>query len=300
MGKILQVIKKDSDFENGKVKINLYDTSFKTLSKLMDSVPGQTVQNAATGQKVGYQVFRNLNSLQYAERVKLEKFTSQYNSWVNTTKSKVSNLINFNYIFTSLTQNYSNSIVKDSKVDMLLLEKIVNPEKELYDFTIKADDHMQSNLSKMREWSKKRSYGSCVNQYISKTFQIEARGVLIKTKTPGHGVSASLVEIGSSYNKNYHVILSNLDNIPVGSTITVHYRVERFGNHVGDINFSIKKNSLGANIDDGYLVLHNFSAGGNGVQRVYGSNYYTHKNIPSPHFNTSSVNLKFLKSRVLI
>lgn len=298
MGKILQVIKKDSNFQNGKVKINLYETSFKTLSKLMDSVPGQTVRNAAAGQKVGYQVFRDLNSLQYAERVKLERFKTLYNSWINTAKSKVSSLLNFNYIFSSLTQNYSNTIVKDSKLDMLLLEKIVNPEKEIYDYIIKADDSMQNNLSKLREWSKKRPYGSNVNKCVSKTFEVMARTSLRKTVSPAYGVTANFEEVGSHYNKNYRVVLSNLNNIPINRTVTVNYRLERFGNHIGDINFSIKKNSLGINFDDGNIVFVRFNT--SGTNRVYGSNNYEFKNIPSPHFNTSNVNLKFLKSRVLI
>lgn len=309
MGKILQVIKKDSDFENGKVKINLYDTSFKTLSKLMDSVPGQTVQNAATGQKVGYQVFRNLNSLQYAERVKLERFTSQYNSWVNTSKSKVSNLINFNYIFTSLTQNYSNAIVKDSKLDMLLLEKIVNPEKEIYDFIIKANDHMQSNLSKLREWSKKRRYGSCVNHYISREFEMKERSSWIITQRPGNNVGVSIG--GSPHDKN-RITFYNLQNLPVGSTATckltgLYDRGEPGGGNstrfTGEAVFSVKREPLFSGDKEGYFRVTSVTWRGgtnNGTDGTNGTDYYTSKNTPSPHFNTSNVNLKFLKSRVLI
>lgn len=288
MGKILQVIKKDSNFQNGKVKINLYETSFKTLSKLMDSVPGQTVQNAAAGQKVGYQVFRDLNSLQYAERLKLERFEGLYNSWINTAKSKVSSLLNFNYIFSSLTQDYSNTIVKDSKLDMLLLEKIVNPEKEIYDFIIKADDSIQNNLSKLREWSKSKVYGSNCKNFVS--------GLSVGDTSIGWGIKSTTgpcswsLQRGIENNKS-RVTATNLQALSVGQSSSVRV----IGGSSRDYIVSITRLSLGnVSENDGYFTYSSVYPDG---PNTGGFNLF---NIPSPHFDTSNVNLQFLKSRVLI
>lgn len=297
----MQVTRKNTDFEKGRIKLDLYETGFRQLSKVLGSVPGQTQLNASTGQIVGFEMFKDINERQWALKLKADNFSSIYNDWINKKKLKVSTLINFSYNFSSLTQYYYNGIKMGDKMDMFLMEKVVNPEKELDDFTLKGNDSMNNNLEKLKEWSKTKQYHSCVNQVRSPGFKALTMADWKTTVNPGYGIGVNYI----SRDKVATVNLSNIKNIPMG--VTVHFEttgetlIEPNDGKEARAGFYISRTPLFTGDTEGKINIYGQYCVGDGSDGFSGgSGVSSWTGDSSPHFDTNNLTLPFLQSRILI
>ncbi|MGL5100518.1 MAG: hypothetical protein ACRC6B_10920, partial [Fusobacteriaceae bacterium] len=175
MARIMQVIEKKNNFDSGTVDLKLYQTGFTALTKIITDVPGQTVDNALANQEVGYQFFHDLNNKQIAVRTYIDKFKTDYNNSINGFKNTITNLINFDYTWLSCV-DYKSQIIAGDKADYKLFQKVVNAEKELYDYRLYAGDHIKRNCSIMGDWSRNRKYGSCLKKILSKEIETNGTG----------------------------------------------------------------------------------------------------------------------------
>lgn len=301
MGKIMQVTNKNTDFERGRIKLDLYETGFRQLSKVLGSVPSQTQMNASTGQIVGFEMFKDINARQWSLKLRCDSFVSRYNTWINLANKKVGNLDNFSYSFSSLTQNYSNYIKQGDQMDMFLMEKVVNPEKELDDFTLKGNSSMSNNLNELKEWSKRKQYHSCVNQIVSPGFQALTISSWKTTVNPGHGIGVNY----TSRDKVAKVNLSNIRNIPMGTTVhfetTGETLIEPNDGKEVRAGFYISRTPLYTGDTEGKINIYGrycVGDGSDGFSGNQGVSSWTGDH--SVHFDTNDLTLPFLESRILI
>lgn len=297
MGRIMQVIDKRSNFMSGTVDLKLYQTNFIGLTKVITDVPGQTVLNATEGQNVGYQFFHDLCLKQLETRNYVDRFKPVYNVEIDRKKPTVNGLLPFSYNWKSCV-DYRNQIVSGDKADYRLFQKVVNAEKELYDYRLYVSDHVKRNCDIMAVWSADRMYGSNVNTIRTKEIETHGSGdhgwELIS-----NGIYIQGEIIYGARDKRY-VDLKNLQNIPVGQSDFLTVRT-------GGTTFKLiaTRNILGTTEDDGYFNLeigfeyinnagdiHRF----NGVERWIKSN-----KVKSPHFRKTGIyDLEFFKTRRLI
>lgn len=196
--KIMQVINKTTNFESGVVDLKLYQTGFKTLTKIITSVPGQTVENAQTKNLVGYQFFHDLNNKQLEVRKVVDRYKVNYNDVIATYRRKVPNLIDFLYNWTSCV-DYKSQIKSGDKADYKLFTKLVAAEKELYDYKNYSYDHIKRNAETLGQWGKDKRYVSCfhkavfiANQFFRK-FTFVCKG--IRYSMPEHTLTSEMVAL---------------------------------------------------------------------------------------------------------
>ncbi|MGL5713607.1 MAG: hypothetical protein ACRCX2_11360 [Paraclostridium sp.] len=299
MSRIMQVIDKKTDFTRGTVDLKLYQTNFIGLTKVITSVAGQTVDNAVSGANVGFQFFHDLNTKQLAVRDYVDKYKPKYNAEIATKKKTVTNVIDFSYNWKSCV-DYKSQIVEGDKADYRLFQKVVNAEKELYDYRLYAGDHIKRNCEIMASWGMNRNYGSCLKKILSK--EIETNG----TGDWGWSVVAQGTYVTGSIRyeakDKRRVFIDNMHLIPVGQTDFVMLSVGGSGR----IKAKVTRHSLGTTEDDGYFtgVVDFEIVVNNGAIRKYNGSDSVQERTgkKSPHFAKSSgvYDLEFFKTRKLI
>ncbi|MGL5963524.1 MAG: hypothetical protein ACRCZ2_03875 [Fusobacteriaceae bacterium] len=304
MPRIMQVIEKKTDFGKGTADLKLYQTGFATLTKLITSVPGQTVDNATAGQDVGYQFFHDLNNKQLAVKSYLEaRFPKKYNDILTAIKAKGPQTNAFSYVWKSCV-DYKGQIVAGDKADYKLLQKLVNAEKELYDYRFYAQDHMFNNLNIMREWSKNRKYGSTTawveSDVIEMRFNSGSKWENYNTSHPG--ITCEIVGGGDKAFVRIH----GVSNIPLGGKGWVQIKYTNVGD-VCYIKMDIWRNKLNVANDDGYFTMPNldpnFELNTKVFDKMQGSKggEYANNGNSSPHFDKpATINAKWLQDRKLI
>ncbi|MGL4425840.1 MAG: hypothetical protein ACRCTC_06270 [Cetobacterium sp.] len=300
MSRIMQVIEKKTIFDKGTVDLKLYQTGFISLTKIITDVPGQTVENAIPKQEIGYQFFHDLNDRQIVVRDYIDNiYKPKYNLEIDKKRKTVLDLIDFSYNWKSCV-DYKSQVVAGDKADYRLFQKIVNAEKELYDYRLYAGDHIKRNCEIMSEWSKNRNYGSCLKKLRSK--EIETNG------TGDHGWS---IQQQGAYIKGEviwgakdkrRIDLNELQKIPLGETDFVLVKVG--GTVLKCSATRIKFNTQEG--DDGYftgVVDLNILQNAGDIRRFNGSDSVLERTGKlSPHFTKTEgvYDLEFFKSRKLI
>lgn len=286
----MQVIDKRSNFMSGTVDLKLYQTNFIGLTKVITDVPGQTVLNAVEGQNVGYQFFHDLCLKQLDARNYVDRFKPIYNAEIDKKKPTVNSLLPFSYNWKSCV-DYRNQIVSGDKADYRLFQKVVNAEKELYDYRLYVSDHIKRNCDIMAVWGANRKYGSNVS--MLSTFSYELSGgsdgnfSIIKNDK---NLKIDLIKLGK---EKFRLNIFELQKIPVGETALIDVNSRQ-----GVFKFGITRNYLGSLPDDGYFtkvtVLQN-------PAKQYESETYQLFGVKSPHFKKDGVyDLDFFKTRRLI
>ncbi|MGL4999467.1 MAG: hypothetical protein ACRC5T_10905 [Cetobacterium sp.] len=299
MARIMQVIEKKSNFDNGTVDLKLYQTNFLGLTKTITSVPGQTVENATIEQEVGYQFFHDMNDKQIAVRNYLDNFLPKYNAEIIRLKATVKNLIDFSYNWKSCV-DYKSQIVAGDRADYRLFQKVVNAEKELYDYRLYVGDHVKRNCSIMGEWSKQRNYGSCLKKILSKEIETNGTGDWGWDVVEQGKYITGAIKHEARDKKRFYI--DNMHLIPVGETDT--FLVSVGGN--GRIACKVTKHSLGTSEDDGFFsgnVDFETIVNNGAVRKINGISYVEQTTgMPSPHFanTTGTYDLAFFKTRKLI
>lgn len=297
MSRIMQVIDKKTDFSRGTVDLKLYQTNFVGLTKVITDVHGQTVANAVSGQNVGYQFFHDLNLKQLAVRDYVDTYKPKYNAEISAKKTTVTNLIDFNYNWKSCV-DYRSQIVSGDKADYRLFQKVVNAEKELYDYRLYVSDHVKRNCDILADWSKEKKYGSNVD-YLSGDL-VEMRGTSNFTYTVTAPEYLKIYKLNESRSDFYQPRISNLSAVPVGNTAIITVKCNQ-NNCV--ITYSVTRYPLESENDDGYFTsvkLVSVTGIYEGVrssakpEKLFGKK--------SPHFTKTDGNydLNFFKTRRLI
>lgn len=290
MGRIMQVIDKRSNFTSGTVDLKLYQTNFVGLTKVITDVPGQTVLNATEGQNVGYQFFHDLCLKQLDTRNYVDRFKPVYNAEIDKKKPTVNNLLPFSYNWKSCV-DYRSQIVSGDKADYRLFQKVVNAEKELYDYRLYVSDHVKRNCDIMAVWGAGRKYGS--NVEMLSTFSYELSGgsdgnfSIVKNDK---NLRIDLIKLGP---EKFRLNIYELQKIGVGEQALIDVNSRQ-----GVFKFGITRHPLGTTQDDGYFtkveVIQNPAS-------QYEAETYRLFNIKSPHFKKDGVyDLEFFRTRKLI
>lgn len=294
MGKIMQVISKNTDFKKGAVNLELYQTGFQELTKVVGSVEGQTLENAQTNTVVGYQFFQDLNNKQLDVRNYIDnKFKIEYNKIIEIKKGKVPTLYNFDYSWTSCV-DYKNNLHEGMNADYALLTRIVTAEKELHDYRVYSQQHIKKNCEIMAKWSEDKNYLSNLSSFTlhwggpkqwQAEFQFYTTGFKQEMKTTFTGPSDEYITIPKSF----------LEKIPYGGTGTC-----RLYNTQGNITISTYDVKVYKIENDSYFTLNNTYNAPDLINRTWYT--YSRTGQPATHFKdtTSEYNLKFFKTRVLI
>ncbi|MGL6023603.1 MAG: hypothetical protein ACRC0F_03225 [Cetobacterium sp.] len=299
MSRIMQVIDKKTDFSKGTTDLKLYQTNFIGLTKVITSVEGQTVESAIAGENVGYQFFHDLNTKQLATREHVDNYKPKYNAEIALKRKTVIDVIDFSYNWKSCV-DYKEQVVAGDKADYRLFQKVVNAEKELYDYRLYAGDHIKRNCEIMSSWSRNRNYGSCLKKIRSK--EIETNG------TGDHGWSIQQQgayitgEVIWGAKDKRRIDLNELQKIPLGETDFVLVRVG--GTILKCSATRIKFNTQDG--DDGYftgVVDLSILQNAGDIRKFNGSDSVLERTgKPSPHFTKTEgiYDLEFFKSRKLI
>ncbi|MGL4999408.1 MAG: hypothetical protein ACRC5T_10610 [Cetobacterium sp.] len=303
MSRIMQVIEKKSNFDNGTVDLKLYQTDFLGLTKTITNVPGQTVENAKIEQEVGYQFFHDINNKQMAVRNHLGNFLTKYNAEITRLKAIVKNLIDFSYNWKSCV-DYKYQIVTGDRADYRLFQKVVNAEKELYDYRLYAGDHIEKNCSIMSEWSKGRKYGS-TTQWID-TDTMEMRHNSNSSWSFYNSYNGLTCEIHGGGDKAFLRIFG-LEKLKLGEKgwVQIEYKNDRNGGAF--MKWDVWKHKLSTSSDDGYFTKPELTySNGSGYHQlrpdIHAGGQYGNNGKVSPHFadQTNEYNLAFFKTRKLI
>lgn len=306
--KMMEIIEHKMDLKNGKVTLNLLDTTFSQLTRKIGSNTGSTWETATEGEVLSKEVLMSLNIKQLSFKPRFTSFITDYNNYIASVASKVA-LEVFDYNFSSLIDYSSKYVPEQTLADYSLLAELVNAEKELYEAGhFWAEENFKRNRDKLKEWSKDKTYGSVVEKYYSKICSLEGdygREWRIITQ-PNFGVSSEIESVSSSA---FRINFSNLENLPVGATATttIKWSIWYYGSHDHDdreiegyIYFSIKRESLGGEDDDGKFVITELTSSNEVQVRYVGSFYYTNNGLHTPHFDATDLDLPWFKNRILI
>lgn len=309
MSKLMEIIEKSPDFEKGTATLRFLDTTFSQLTRKIGSKTGADFKTAKAKDTLSKELLISLNKEQLLLKDKLILWQQSYNAWINSIKGKITGATNFGYNFTSLIDYSSKYIVNKTLADYYLLTEVINAEKELYEFGhYWGRNHMISIQNQMKEWSKNKLYGSCVDT-IELEYEVGSSGFWELQDTAG------LNAVLDGYNRHDKrwLYISGLEKIKIGETKTIKMKATAGaynGKAYALCYFSIKKNTLNSNYNDGYFALNAWGTshgGGDWEMPIYYFDKvrtwprvkkWTGKS--SPHFDTDNISLAWIKSRVLI
>ncbi len=309
MSKLMEIIEKSPDFEKGTATLRFLDTTFSQLTRKIGSKTGADFKIAKARDTLSKELLISLNKEQLLLKDKLILWQQSYNAWINSIKRKITGATNFEYNFTSLIDYSSKYVVNKTLADYYLLTEVINAEKELYEFGhYWGRNHMINIQNQMKEWSKTKLYGSCVDT-IELEYEVRHSGFWELQDTSG------LNAVLDGYNRHDKrwLSISGLEKIKIGETKTIRIKATS-GTYDGKVHalcyFSIKRNTLNSNYDDGYFVLNAWgtSHGGDDWEMPI---YYFDKVRTWPrvkkwtgksslHFDTDNISLTWMKSRVLL
>ncbi|MEJ6466655.1 hypothetical protein [Fusobacterium ulcerans] len=309
MSKLMEIIEKSPDFEKGTATLRFLDTTFSQLTRKIGSKTGADFKTAKARDALSKELLISLNKEQLLLKDKLILWQQSYNAWINSIKGKITGATNFEYNFTSLIDYSSKYVVNKTLADYYLLTEVINAEKELYEFGhYWGRNHMVNIQNQMKEWSKTKLYGSSVDT-IELEYEVGSSGFWELQDTAGLNV----VLDGYNRHDKRWLSISGLEKIKIGETKTIRIKATAGaynGKAYALCYFSIKKNTLNSNYDDGYFVLNAWgtSHGGDNweIPVYYFDKVRTWPRVKkwtgksSPHFDTDNISLAWIKSRVLI
>ena len=284
-GKFLEIIKKTSDFDNNEMSLLCRDTSFGGVGKKVSSELGQTLENVAPSQKVGYQLFEDIRTKQDVMYQRFSSLINSYNSWLeNVVWNRYGRGGASEYPQYIIPSPPNHIVNEGDNADFNLLTEIINLDQaslygSYHDLTL---ERFPSNIQKLKEWSKNRIYGSCVglitSRYVEMNREYSWRSI---------GISSSVAGVSANWEFNYprrgnRMLITGLTNIPVGGNVVLTATWDGL-----IFRCRINRNSLGSvSLNDGKIVHHSTTISGSGeVQgsseiRSYTGNHSPHFNIP--------------------
>lgn len=319
MSKLMEIIEKSPNFENGTAVLKFLDTSFTMLTRKIGSKIGANFITAKKGDPLSKELLVSLNQDQLVLKNKLLEWINKYNLWINSIKNKIVGVTNFYYNFSSLVDYTSKYIINGTLADYYMLTEIVNAEKELYEFGYYfAKNHMLTIQNQLKKWSITQPYGSCVNS-AEIEFEVRNSGMWSIESDGGLGVT---LDNNNKHDKRW-IYVSGIQGIALGETRTIIVKAD---NSPSNNNykiyalcyFSITRAKLNSGIDDGKIVFKAWGesydttpsdGGGDGKSLRSGSYYDKVRSGPnvkswtgkiSPHFNTEDITLAWIVSRVLV
>lgn len=320
MAKLMEIINKNQNLKNGTITLKFLDTSFTQLTRKLGSLLGANFKTLEANDILSKEALVSLNQEQLLFKPKLLKWKDSYNAYLEILRQKgISGLTDFEYNFSSLIDYSSKYEQGKTLVDYYLLQEIVNAEKEMYEFGhFWGRNHIKQNASVMKEWSKKRNYGSTVGM-VQTNFELRNDTTVQSVTGNTYGITVNTEHYGRG--DFVYLQVSNLSKIPPGtsSTIKLGCRVlkKKSTYYYANCYLKITRNLLGDSLnDDGYF---SFKAWGNGDSYNEGSHddgyitvtafdkvreqpkIKTYTGNGSPYFDTDDNNfsLPWLKSRIL-
>lgn len=299
MAKLMEIIEKNPNFKNGTTSLKLLDTTFTQLTRKIGSNPEANFKTAKAGDILSKELLVSLNQEQLLLKDKLLLWKDAYNEWINSKKSKVTALSNFEYEFSSLIDYSDKYIPGTTLADYYLLTEFINAEKELYEFGhYWGKNHMLDNLNSIKEWSKTQVYGSCVKK-VYMIWDINF-GSTRQWKILDNGQISDLeVTLKVNPNDKGHLYVGGLQNIKVGETRNIVTQVTNwdYNQYHSGGTLKITRNSLGTDSDDGYFT---FTAIKHTLDIELWPRVEEWTGEYSPHFDNDNPALPWLKSRILL
>jgi len=332
MAKLMEIINKNQNLKNGTITLKFLDTTFTQLTRKLGSLPGANFKTLKANDILSKEALVSLNQEQLLFKPKLLKWKDLYNAYLEILRQKgIPGLIDFEYNFSSLIDYSSKYEPLKTLVDYYMLQEIVNAEKEIYEFGhFWGRNHIKQTANKLKEWSKKRNYGSTVGM-VQTNFELRNDTTVQSITGNTYNITVKTEHFGRG--DFVYLQVSNLNKIPVGQSMTIHLRCRvlkrkstashddgggtSYWYYYANCYLKITRNLLGSlSNDDGYFT---FEAWGNGdryyVSGDHGDGDYVYafdkvreqpaiKNYTengSPYFDTDNNNfsLPWLKSRVL-
>lgn len=300
MAKLMEIIEKNPDFKKGVVSMRLLDTTFSQLTRKIGQLR-KTYNAVEKGDMLSKEVLQSLNADQFALKEMLILWQQDYNNYIDSIKSKITTAEKFNYTFTSLVDYTSKYEANKTLADYYLLTEFVNAEKELYEFGhYWGREHMRELLFKMKEWSKRKNYGSCVGEVgveyettsTATNWKItEKAGLIVKTDSGGD----------THRHDKVWLYISGLQDMKIGESRTVSVYASN-SSYSGFGYIKITRNSLNTYFqlnDDGYFTFEAWDRGlYDGVRSSPRVTKWTE--IGSPHFDIEKPTLKKIKALKLL
>ena len=296
--KLMEVIELKKGLKTSKATIKLLDTGFSQLTRKIGSNPGADYTTIEDGDILSKEVLVSLNQKQLELKARYETLISDYNTFINAKKSKITDLSSFEYNFTALTDYSSGYEAGTTPADYYMLTEIVNAEKELYELgSFWYLNHLKENIELIKTWSKNKNYLSTTSKVIG--FFETMYNYNPRAGTPS--ISGVTVQNVSSSSDKVTVKVGGLGNIPVGSTCTITIYAEydpdpyEFGDERTERGYMyIKRVAID---NDSYLVC--WADKGTLKDHGYISGY-ERTGATATHFETSTPTLEWLKDRIIL
>jgi len=295
MAKIMEITSIKKDFKNNKAQLELSDTSFSSFSKVFKSVPGQTVDNLASGQYLGYEAAHDLYAKQKAVFDKLVAAKATINAW-STANSNLYGRGTVPAFSPGLSlEDYTADFFEGTPANWRALTTLINPELTLYKYTKYFETHFLTVQNYLKEWSKNRNYGSTTQSVLGffesnsdsqpRAFSSTVPGVTFSNNTSSDKVT---------------VTVSGLNNIPDGVTckitIYAYHDSNPFDDRDGKDQYGymyIKRNVID---NDSYLTC--WAEKGSLADNGYISGY-VRTGASATHFDATTPTWAWLNSRFL-
>jgi hypothetical protein len=296
--KLMEVTELKKKLKTGRATLTLLDTSFSQLTRKITSNTGADYTTAAAGDPLSKELIVSLNEAQIALKERYETLFSDYNTWIISKQSKMSDLDTFDYEFSSV-YDYSSGYTADyTSADYYMLTSIVNAEKELYEAgNYWFMNNLESNIDVVKEWSKTQNYGSSTSKVIG-YFETYWGRVPLCTSCSVTGVSWS--NVGGGDDKVW-VHAWNLQNIPNGTTatFTIHASYwqgsDENGSEQNEYGYMYIKRTV---IDgDSYYTC----SATKGTLKDHGRiDSYVRTGTSATHFDTDTPSFSWLNSRTIL
>lgn len=326
MAKLMEIIEKNPNFEKGTVTLKLLDTNFTQLTRKIGNDPTNYYYlNAKPETMLSKQLLMSLNQDQLKMLVLLNRWLNAVNNQIDIYNKTMKNLSHFAYNFTSLIDYSSKYVPNQTLADYYLLTEFVNAEKEMYEFgRFWGAKHIYETGQKMKEWSKNRDYGSCVDSIYCLYEIRDGHSYKWKLHQNTHNLGVKMENRGRS--DFCYLTVSGVDKIPLGETATVIARCDweyyDYGHMWAHCIMKITRNKLGVSVDDGKITfkaygdgneVHRYENYGDGNSSSWWVSAFDHVRDParitartgkgSPHFDYIQKDgkpLTWLKSRVIL
>lgn len=302
MSKIMQIARKNTSFERGVVDLDLVETSFKGLAKTLASAPSQKLENIATGEVLGFEVFKDINLKQYALKQRCDIFLNRYNTFIDYARRKGVSVSRRGFTFRDLTSNYYAKIKKGDPIDLNLMRKVVTPELELRGFREEMNSSMLSTQAKLKEWSKSKNYSDVVRSATSRPVKaISEFAELFVGDVVGINSSDVVVERIRGGEENWRVTVKNIENITAGTEVSFNVYGKGYR---GYVNFRLQvtriKGSASVGKVSGNFITKRVSSNYEWYDGFYGRELRSYKGNHSSYFDNPNPDLSWLKSLELL
>jgi len=300
MAKLMEIINKNQNLKNGTITLKFLDTTFTQLTRKLGSLSGANYKTLKANDILSKEALVSLNQEQLLFKPKLLKWKDLYNAYLEILRRKgIPGLIDFEYNFSSLIDYSSKYEPGKTLVDYYMLQEFVNAEKEMYEFGhFWGRNHIKQTANKLKEWSKKRNYGSAVGTVETWWEAGKRIHCLELYEKDGYAKKGTSFESYSIAEDKMGVRVWNLQKIEIGETAIIegkfnikNKKTEPY--HIVYLSITISRKSLGnMTHDDGYFII---SGGRNPRIKDYTGNGSTHFDFDSK----DKLLLNYLKTRII-